>query len=498
MKNLTTYFFAGAILLTGCEFGKENRVAGIEGTGEKVDLTSAYGTVSGFGSIYVNGMRFDTDGAYVEIAGEAATEDALAVGMLVEVTAEMADGGQNPVAHSISAERAIFGVIEGLEEVGHGRKAVRVLGQTVYVNEDATFDGTTLDTLAPGMGVGVSGFVTDNGLITATYISLREIDVTRDTLEVEGYVTSSDSSAQSFRIKDLSVQTTAADFVNGTAAELVAGRRVRVSGILSGETKIFQARRVEFISRPIRDGGHTSIEGVIRHLNAGATFMVHTTLVDLKNAWIENGSAYDLQEGAQVVVFGPLVQGVLRAERIHIKPLNTSRFKGLVTELDVDAGTFSLLDTRFQVTQFTQFKDDSPTMERRFNFAGLREGDALEVFAVKVDGTWQVTRIMRRDSDMGPRDLLRGQVSQLDEDNQGFWLADIWIDAREIPEPEWDMLLDREDSPLSVDVEGFYAGDAQFHALRVRVHTQPPCSPHVFFECEGGKPRGLPPAAQRD
>jgi hypothetical protein len=497
MKILSTYFLAGVFLLTGCEFGNENRIAGIEGTGEKVGMTSAYGTVSGFGSIYVNGVRFDTDHADVEIAGEPATEEALAVGMLVEVTGEMAADGESRVARNIRAERALFGVIDHVEEVGQGRKAVQVLGQTVYVNEDAAFDGTTFDELVQGMGVGVSGFVTDNGLITATYLIKKEIDVATDTVEVEGYVSSIDPVTQTFRLKDLSVQTAAAVFINGTAAELVSGRRVRTSGILLGEPKILQAGRVEFISRPIEDDAHTSIEGVIRNLNAGATFMVHTTLVDLRNAWIENGSAFDLQEGAQVVVFGPLVQGVLRAERIHMKPLNASRFKGLVSDLDPAVGTFRLLGTQFRVTSFTQFKDDSATMERRFNFASLRDGEELEVFAVNVDGTWQATRIMRREKGMGPRDLLRGEITELDENYRGFLVANIWIDASELPEHEWTALRDSEDFPLNVDVEGFYTGDAQFQALRVHVHPQPPCSPHVFFECEDEHPPVPPPPVER-
>ena len=85
MKNISRYFLIGAFLLSGCESTTEDEYAGIEGTGDRVELASAYGTVSGFGSIYVNGVRFDTDTAAVEIAGEAASEDALAVGMVVDV-----------------------------------------------------------------------------------------------------------------------------------------------------------------------------------------------------------------------------------------------------------------------------------------------------------------------------------------------------------------------------------------------------------------------------
>src|SRR5690606_17651140 len=155
---------------------------GIEGTGDRVTLASAYGTVSGFGSVHVNGVHFDSDTAEVIIAGEPANEDALAVGMVVEVIGEIAADGKTGVAQRIRAERMLLGVIDSVEDVGRGRKALGILGQKVYINEDATMTGTAFADLAPGLGVSISGFVTDNGLATATYLAQRDIDVEMEPL----------------------------------------------------------------------------------------------------------------------------------------------------------------------------------------------------------------------------------------------------------------------------------------------------------------------------
>lgn len=492
MKFLSRYLLIGAIFFSGCESATKDENAGIEGTGDRVTLASAYGTVSGFGSIYVNGVHFDTDSAEVEISGEPATESELAVGMVVEVTGEIDADGKTGIAHSVRAERVLLGVVNSVEEIGSGRKALRVLGQTVYINEDATFVGITFSEIAAGIGVNVSGFVTDNGLIAATYVARQTIDVAVDDVEVEGYISSVDDAAQIVALDELQVQFASANFVRGTVADLAAGKRVRIIGSLAAGEQVLQATRIEFISRPIvGESRYTSLEGVVRNLVAGESFTLNGTLVQLQNAEIENGSLDNILAGAQVVAFGPVTNGVLQAQRIHIKPFNTSRFRGVINEINGENRTFRLLNTEFHVTKFTQFKDDSPAMERYFNFDSLRTGEEIDVFAVNLDGVWRVTRIMRRDGPMGgPPDLLRGQPTQV-ELGSSFYIGDIFVDGSELPAHEWAALQDHEDEASEVDVEGFYTGDQHFRAIRVHVHEGPPCDPRVFFNCGDGKPREM-------
>jgi hypothetical protein len=495
MKNLSQYFLIGVVLLGGCE-SDGDRYAGIEGTGERVTLASAYGTVSGFGSIYVNGVHFDTTEAEVEIAGEPADETDLAVGMVVEVSGEIKRGTKEGTAHMIRGHRVLSGVIESVELIGSGRKALNVLGQAVYVNEDATIIGTSFDELAPDLGIEVSGFVTDKGLITATYIARQDIDISVDAVEVEGYIDAVDSASGTFALKDLDVQINGAQFVGGTANDLAVGKRVRVVGTLAEDRKSLQAARIEFIARAIENGRAASVEGVVRNLVAGESFTLQGVQVGMRGARIENGILDDITTGAQVVAFGKLTAGVLQAERIRLKPLNTQRFRGEVTDIDAAAKTLVLLDITFQVTPFTQFRDESPAMERYFNFGSLRSGEELEIFAVDTGDQWQVTRITRRDHGMGPPNPLRGTVTGVSDDRT-FYLNEIFVDAGGVAEHEWNAVRNRADDAFEADVEGTYSDEGHFVATHVHIRPHKPCDPHVIFECEDPKPPMPAPHSHR-
>lgn len=495
MKNISPYFLIGALLLSGCE-SNTNSHAGIEGTGDRVELASAYGTVSGFGSVYVNGVRFDTASADVEIAGEPADEADLAVGMVVEVVGEINGSdingkGKTGTAQTVRADRVLRGVIESVDAVGSGRKALRILGQAVYVNEEATFVDTSFDELAPELGVNISGFVTDNGLITATYIAKADIDISVDALEVEGYISTVDEVMESFTLKALTVLVAGAEFSGGTAQDLAAGQRVRVIGTLTEEAKTLNATRIEFSSKTIENGRTASLEGVVRNLIAGERFTLQGVTVDMRNARIEKGTSSDITTGVQVVVFGPLLNGVLQAERIRIKPLNTQRFRGAVAEINSANKTFLLGETVFQVTQFTQFRDESRSMERYFNFDSLRSGEELEIFAVNTVEGWEVTRITRKDADVGPPDTLRGTVSNVSDD-RSFYIGTLFVDATEVSGHEWAAVRTRADDEFEVDVEGSYIDDNNFRATHVHIRPKPPCDPHVMFECDGPKPAPMP------
>ena len=490
MKNVSHYFLIGALLLSGCESNTEG-YTGIEGTGDRVELASAYGTVSGFGSVYVNGVRFDTTAAEFEIAGEPADEADLAVGMVVEVVGEINSKGKTGIAQTVRADRVLRGVIESVDAVGSGRKALRILGQAVYVNEEATFVGTTFDELAPELGINVSGFVTDNGLITATYIAKDDIDIAVDELEVEGYISTVDEAAESFTLKALTVLIAGAEFSGGTVQDLAAGKRVRVIGTLAEEAKTLNATRVEFISKTIEDGRVVSLEGVVRDLTAGQRFTLQGVTVDIRNARIEKGTSSDITTGVQVVVFGSLLDGVLQAERIRIKPLNTQRFRGQVADINAANKTFVLGENLFQVTKFTQFRDESRSMERYFNFDSLRSGEELEIFAVNTVEGWEVTRITRKDADVGPRDTLRGAVSNVSDD-RSFYLGTIFVDATAVSEHEWNAVRNRADDAFEVDVEGSYIDESNFQATHVHIRPKPPCDPHVMYECDGPKSAPTP------
>ena len=74
------------LLVAACSSG-----GGISGTGN-MSSGFALGPIDGFGSVIVNGVRFDTSSATFTAEGMPATQADLAVGQVVEVQGDFATG----------------------------------------------------------------------------------------------------------------------------------------------------------------------------------------------------------------------------------------------------------------------------------------------------------------------------------------------------------------------------------------------------------------------
>ena len=98
---------------------------------------TAIGTISGFGSVIVNGVRFDDSSASISMDDVTRSRDQLRVGMVVRVRGRIhADG--TGVAESIQYNDCVQGPITAMNQV---RNSVTVLGQTVQLDEETVFDG---------------------------------------------------------------------------------------------------------------------------------------------------------------------------------------------------------------------------------------------------------------------------------------------------------------------------------------------------------------------
>ena len=132
----------------GCSSGGsgDDRQAGIEGTG----------IVSGFGSVYIEGMEFETDDATILFVGEEVPESKLSVGDRVAVTGTLDEDGRAH-AERIVYQRTLDGPIDTIETDGERGRLV-ALGQTVHFDADTSFVNTSADSLAAGDLIAVSGF----------------------------------------------------------------------------------------------------------------------------------------------------------------------------------------------------------------------------------------------------------------------------------------------------------------------------------------------------
>jgi hypothetical protein len=113
------------------------------------------GVITGFGSVYINGVRFNTDNAAFSTDDkDSDSEDSLQVGMVVTLEGAMGANGETPTASKIKYNASAEGPVS---EINLVEQSFTVLGQVYYVDEFTEFDDElTFEALLVGDYVEVS------------------------------------------------------------------------------------------------------------------------------------------------------------------------------------------------------------------------------------------------------------------------------------------------------------------------------------------------------
>ena len=153
----------------------EDEGNGIGGTGQTagrepgIGGTGIIGTITGFGSIWVNGLEVDYDPALpVTSEGGRLKTDALRIGQVVEIEAD--GDGTRFRAKSIALRHEVAGPIEQIDTQS---RTLVVLGQRVAVADGASEGGTgalDISELRVGEAIDVSGLRQSDGTIAASRI----------------------------------------------------------------------------------------------------------------------------------------------------------------------------------------------------------------------------------------------------------------------------------------------------------------------------------------
>ena len=211
---------------------------GIRGTGSSV------GPVSGFGSVFVNGVKFSTDSIpnqTVESDDGIEFETDLSKGMILRIEGQWRDDGTG-TADQLIYDDTLRGTVEQViaDPSGAGEfVTLTVMGQSVRVDRQTVVRGTTFDTLLGGAPISdhvrVSAWRQADGSYRAGYIETIPVNATD--VELEGTVLAVDSSQNRFTIGTISVEydETSVNFGSGlTESDLEAGTVLEVEGSLAG------------------------------------------------------------------------------------------------------------------------------------------------------------------------------------------------------------------------------------------------------------------------
>lgn len=325
---------ASALALAGCGGGSDgsSTVAGVTsgGTG-----SFATGTITGFGSIIVGGVRFDDSKAISVLDVDDDNTDLrnqLKLGMVVRVKGKP-KSGVNADAETIEVRSELLGPVSRIDAT-----TLTVLEQTVKVTA-TTFFGDGLAGLASldlNDRVEVHGFVDSvNNAITATRIE-RKTPTSVKAFKLQGTVRA--LTATTFQIGDLvisfaSVTPTSLILTNGLLA------RVRLEPTLS--TGARKALKIRVVELEVQDRDEAEVEGTITALTSSSQFSVNGLAVDASGATVPPG----LKLRDRVQVEGKLVNGVLVARKVELEdetdPLKFE-LHGNVGSLNASASTFVL------------------------------------------------------------------------------------------------------------------------------------------------------------
>ncbi len=297
--------------LTSCGGGDGSDVAGIGGTGIRTA-----GTITAFGSIFVNGIEFETGLAAISLDDNPGAENQLRLGMVVVVDGTVDAGGTTGTAINVSFDDEVQGpVTDIVTDPRNLTKTLTVLDVQVQVDSASTvFDEVTFDTLALNDVVEVSGFVDGAGVIQATRIEKKEdfVDGVSE-LELKGIV--SDLSGTTFTLGSFTVDFSAADLSHLPGGVISNGLQVEVKGTLSGST--INATDIEQEDDLFSDDeDKVSLEGVIGNFISNADFTIAGQSVNASSAELKPVDL-TLGDGVKVEVEGSITAGVLQAVKVE-------------------------------------------------------------------------------------------------------------------------------------------------------------------------------------
>ncbi len=359
-----------ATLLVGCD---PDLVAGIQGSGKTG--VAAVGPVTGFGSIFVDGVEYSTSGAQISIDDASASESQLRVGHVVAIKGEVNPDGVTRTATTVSFSSDVRGKIT---QVDADAGVFVVLGQTINVNDATLFDegfsprdlsGIPADSL-----VQVSGFLDSGGELVASRVEPAQAS---SGLQVRGTVQAFDTTAHTFRINTLTVDygsvAPTGTLANG-AIVTVQGDSLNVSGaLIATRVKVFTG-----LGAGANDRGE--VEGVVTSFTSNTSFSVGGQAVTTNAATQITPQGTVLGLDTRIKVHGTFnASGVLVANEIEVRPRSLSLVRGLVDAVSTSNNTVTVLGVSVTTSSVTAFEDKSSQRVRSFGLDDVRIGDYVEV-----------------------------------------------------------------------------------------------------------------------
>ena len=372
---------------------------GIEGTGIIADAENqliAYGPITQFGSIYVNGIKYETDDAELEFVNSSG-KPSLSIGMMVQVHADW----QQYESGIFHAQKVIFdhqieGPIKSVTRQGD-QVLLDVLGTTVIVDSDTATDLSESSTYTSGSVVKVSGLVNENGEIVATYMALiSEAYAPDQQVELEGLITHISAADKMIKVNGFDVDVSSTKWKNGNFDGIKIGSKVEAIGQYNADGYKLSATRLRVKNNDLslQKGNKLTLDTIIAQYESIDSFELNGYQSDASKAETSNGVVEDLGNGIRVKVSGYINQrGTFEIQTLRIKPLANFSAKLQVDSINYETGSVGFFNLSASVQSDTLYQSRLKSPNKYFSFQDVQVGDWIAIQGVDYGGQLQISSL---------------------------------------------------------------------------------------------------------
>ena len=407
IKSLATQVAAAAaLLLSACGGGGGDAGTpaggGAPGGGAASDVS--YGTITQFGSVWVNGVEFGTGNSSFRIDDNPGLESDLRIGMVVRVDGSIT----NKSASTITVDDAVKGRVEQVLDASR----LVVMGQTVQIDNLTRFDNS----VAPVVGdyVEVHGQAVSDGTVSAGFIQKKSTLATPP-FAVKGFVKNHNSAAQTFAVGTLGVSYAGATLSDMPGASW-NGQLIEVKGSACAGNPVcgtLTATKVEPSGLRVAAVAQAHVEGFVTSLGAGGFTIGSQRVVTTASTLFSGGLPADILVGTKLEAEGPISAGVLTAVKVSLR--DNVRLEADVASIDVAGKSLTLAGlpgVTVTVSSLTSFKGGAASI------AALAAPNHLRIRGrLGVGNTVVATELEQRSTASDSRVIVQAPVSAISGTN---------------------------------------------------------------------------------
>lgn len=381
------------------------------------------GTVTGFGSIIVDGVRYDDRNARVHVDSVAGAPDdgsaEVKLGQRVELRYQGLE--DNSAASDVLVSAEIIGPVTAVSP------DIVVAGQTIKINTDpaagpvTVFDGfASAADIQIGQRIEVHGSALDASTVLATRIERKPSLATW--VRVTGNLSNLASDGSSFTLGGLTVLVGTGTRISPAGATLANGKRVTVWSNAAPSAGSVTAAFIR-VKQPLPDAlKDMRLAGAVSDCTppCASSFKVGGLSIDATSARFSHGTAGDLANGKWVELRGNVSasSGVFIAREVRFRQRdderNDVRLIGAVTDF-IDMGHFMVRGVAVGTDTSTRFGPLCP--------ATFSNGTLVAIWGSIADAKVLAKRVECFSAMDGVTVEAKGTVATVDAPNKSFTLG---------------------------------------------------------------------------